>query len=344
MTQHYVQVEKLTKKYGDLVAVDSLSFTVDESEIFGFLGPNGAGKTTTLNVLSTLSDYDRGAVSIAGYDLASEPAKIKALLGVVPQEIAVYGLLTAAENVSLFASLYGLRGKELKRAVDEALDFVGLADERKKRAGKMSGGMRRRLNIACGIAHRPKLIIMDEPTVGVDARSRDTILRSIRMLRDAGATIIYTSHYMPEVQEIADRIAIIDKGRLAAIGTEEELLGHVTDRKSIRIVTGPGAADEKRAAAADITKLAGVKRAKYAGDTDELRVDVDLELANISPLLKILMDLGVSIKSFEEEAPNLETTFLALTGRELGSDDFLSRAEEADFARSGSSEKQRRDQ
>jgi ABC-2 type transport system ATP-binding protein len=338
MTQHYVTVEKLTKKYGEVVAVDSLSFTVDENEIFGFLGPNGAGKTTTLNVISTLSDYDRGTVSIAGYDLASEPAKIKALLGVVPQEIAVYGLLTAAENVSLFASLYGLRGKELKRAVDEALDFVGLADERKKRAGKMSGGMRRRLNIACGIAHRPKLIIMDEPTVGVDARSRDMILRSIRALRDEGATIIYTSHYMPEVQDIADRIAIIDKGRLAAIGTEEELLGHVTDRKSIKIAAGPGAADEKRAAVADIAKLAGVKSAKYAEDADELRVDVDLELANVSPLLKILMDRGVTIKSFEEEAPNLETTFLALTGRELGSGDDANGTEGTDKAKSAHSD------
>ncbi|MDR1495673.1 MAG: ABC transporter ATP-binding protein [Clostridiales Family XIII bacterium] len=317
---NYVTVEKLTKKYGELVAVDNLSFTVGENEIFGFLGPNGAGKTTTLNVISTLSDYDRGSVDIAGYDLATNPVKIKALLGVVPQEIALYGLLTAAENIALFASLYGLRGKELKRAVDEALDFVGLADERKKRAGKLSGGMRRRLNIACGIAHRPKLIIMDEPTVGVDARSRDMILRSIRALRDGGATIIYTSHYMPEVQEIADRIAIIDKGRLAAIGTEKELLGYVTDRKSIRIVAGSGDTDAKRAAAADIAKLAGVKNAKYAEGGDELRVDVDLELANISPLLKVLMDRGVTIKSFEEEAPNLETTFLALTGSELGDD------------------------
>ncbi|MDR0519228.1 MAG: ABC transporter ATP-binding protein, partial [Clostridiales Family XIII bacterium] len=182
----YITVEKLTKKYGELTAVDNLSFTVGENEIFGFLGPNGAGKTTTLNVIATLSDFDRGEVNIAGYDLARDEFKIKSLLGLVPQEIALYRSLTAAENVSLFASLYGLRGRALKKAVDDALEFAGLSDVRKKYAGKLSGGMQRRLNIACGIAHKPKLIIMDEPTVGVDARSRDNILHSIRTLRDEG--------------------------------------------------------------------------------------------------------------------------------------------------------------
>ncbi|MDR3225850.1 MAG: ABC transporter ATP-binding protein [Clostridiales Family XIII bacterium] len=313
----YITVEKLTKKYGDLTAVDNLSFTVDENEIFGFLGPNGAGKTTTLNVIATLSDYDRGNVNIAGYDLAHAEFQIKGLLGLVPQEIALYQTLSAAENVALFASLYGLRGKALKKAVDNALEFVGLSDERKKRAGKMSGGMQRRLNIACGIAHRPKLIIMDEPTVGVDARSRDTILRSIRILRDEGATIIYTSHYMPEVQEIADRIAIIDKGRLAAIGTEGELLGFVTDRKSITIRIGAGAGTAAEAATSDIGTLAGVKRAKYLPESEIIRLDVDLALANISPIFSIFTNRSITVRSFEEEAPDLETTFLALTGREL---------------------------
>jgi ABC-2 type transport system ATP-binding protein len=318
---NYVSVEKLTKKYGDLVAVDNLSFTVNENEIFGFLGPNGAGKTTTLNVISTLADFDRGSVAIAGYGLPADQARIKALLGIVPQDVAVYGTLTAAENIALFASLYGLRGRELKRATDEALEFVGLTDERGTRASKMSGGMKRRLNIACGIAHKPKLIIMDEPTVGVDARSRDTILRSIRELRDDGATILYTSHYMPEVQEIADRIAIIDKGRLASIGTEKELIEYVTDRKTIRIVAGTGTADDRRAATAKIANLPGVKSARYIEARGEVRVDVGLESASISPILKSLMDRGVTIRSFDEEAPNLETTFLALTGRELSGND-----------------------
>ncbi len=212
--EDYISVSKLTKKYGDFTAVDNLSFTVKKGEIFGFLGPNGAGKTSTLNVISTLADFDRGEVRIAGFDLMKDEFKIKALIGLVPQEIALYQTLTAAENVALFASLYGLGGPALKKAVNDALEFVGLADDRKKLVKNMSGGMQRRLNIACGIAHKPALIIMDEPTVGVDARSRDQILGSIKTLRDEGATIIYTSHYMPEVQEICDRIAIIDQGRL----------------------------------------------------------------------------------------------------------------------------------
>ena len=316
----YVSVSKLTKKYGDFTAVDNLSFTVKKGEIFGFLGPNGAGKTTTLNVISTLSDFDRGEVRIAGYDLLRDEFKIKGLLGIVPQEIALYQGLTAAENVALFASLYGLRGAALRKAVDEALEFVGLADDRKKRSKNMSGGMQRRLNIACGIAHKPELIIMDEPTVGVDARSRDHILGSIKTLQSEGATIIYTSHYMPEVQEIADRIAIIDKGRLAAIGTERELLEHVTDRKSILIgIAGRGASDVELAVS-DIRMLPGVKRARYDAERDEIKIEIDLAMPGISPILKTILDRGVAIRAVSEDALSLETTFLALTGTDLRAD------------------------
>jgi ABC-2 type transport system ATP-binding protein len=184
----------------------------------------------------------------------------------------------------------------------------------------MSGGMKRRLNIACGIAHKPELIIMDEPTVGVDARSRDHILQSIRALRDEGATIIYTSHYMPEVQALADRVAIIDRGRLAAIGTEKELLEYVTDRKALVIGTESKDESVMEAAASDVRMLAGVKRAQYVPDASELRLDVDLGLANIMPILKLLMERSVTIRTIAEDAPNLETTFLALTGSELNTD------------------------
>ena len=316
----YVSVKKLTKKYGDFTAVDNLSFSVKKGEIFGFLGPNGAGKTTTLSVISTLMDFDRGEVTIAGYDLKKDEFKIKALLGVVPQEIALYLNLTAAENVALFASLYGLRGAALKKAVTEALEFVGLADDRKKLAGKMSGGMQRRLNIACGIAHNPELIIMDEPTVGVDAKSRGQILESIKILKQRGATVIYTSHYMPEVQEIADRIAIIDKGRLAAIGTERELLEHVTDRKSIVIGVSGREPSEIETCAADICMLAGVRRANYDSEQHAIKIDIDLSLPNISPILKVIMEKNLTIKDVSEEALSLETTFLALTGTDLRAD------------------------
>ena len=313
----YVKVEKLTKKYGDLTAVDNLSFTVKKGEVFGFLGPNGAGKTTTLNVISTLSEFDRGEVSIAGLDLIKDEFRIKALLGIVPQEIALYMNLTATENVSLFASLYGLRGGALKKAVNDALEFVGLGDERKKSAGKMSGGMKRRLNIACGIAHKPELIIMDEPTVGVDAKSRDTILGSIKTLQSEGATIIYTSHYMPEVQEIADRIAIINKGKLAAIGTERELLEYVTDRKAVVIGIGGKNISDIETVISDIRMLPGVKLARYDSEQDEVRLDIDLSMPSISPILRAIMDRDVPIREVSEEALSLETTFLALTGTDL---------------------------
>jgi len=323
MNEHkddYISVSRLTKKYGDFTAVDSLSFNVRKGEIFGFLGPNGAGKTTTLNVLSTLSDFDRGEVRIAGYDLAKDEFKIKGVIGLVPQEIALYTSLSAAENVALFASLYGLRGAVLKKAVDDALEFVGLSDERKKPAKRFSGGMQRRLNIACGIAHRPEIIIMDEPTVGVDARSRDAILGSIKTLQGEGATIIYTSHYMPEVQAIADRIAIIDKGRLAAIGTERELLEHVTDRKSILVGIDGKNLQDIEAAVSDIRLLPGVKLARYDAERDELRVDLDMAMPNISPVLRAIMDRGLAIREISEEALSLETTFLALTGTDLNAD------------------------
>ena len=312
-----VQVEKLTKRYGDLIAVDGLSFNVHEGEIFGFLGPNGAGKTTTLNIITTLSDFDQGTVNIAGYDLTKSPMQIKALIGLVPQEIALYKELTARENVAFFASLYGLRGRVLKEAVDNALEFVGLVDDAKKRMGKMSGGMQRRLNIACGIAHSPKLIVMDEPTVGVDARSREHILNSIRVLRENGATIIYTSHYMPEVQNIADRIAIIDKGHLVAVGTENELLEYVTDFRTIELDVSGKDGEAIRFSASALASMPGVRQSIYVEESGVIRVDVDLNISDITPVMRSVLENGIRISGVRTEAPDLETTFLALTGGSL---------------------------
>lgn len=315
--QDYVTVENLTKKYGELIAVDNLSFSVHKGEIFGFLGPNGAGKSTTLNVLCTLAGYEKGDINIGGYSLAESPREIKSLIGLVPQNIALYPSLTAYENVAFFASMYGLRGQKLRVASENALEFVGLLEHRKKRAGKMSGGMQRRLNIACGIAHSPRLIVMDEPTVGVDAQSREHIMDSIRTLRSNGATVIYTSHYMPEVQEICDRIAIIDGGRLAAIGTEEELLEVVTDVKSIIIETR---FDNGQAPAYVMDKLRAipdVRRAGYSTENGQIKLDVALGFSAVTPILQTLMEAGVPIYNLNTQAPDLETTFLALTGREL---------------------------
>ena len=313
----FISVQKLTKKYGELIAVDNLSFTVKEGEILGFLGPNGAGKSTTLNVLCGLTGYDKGEITVSGYDLDKNERAIKAMIGLVPQDIALYPTLTAYENVAFFASLYGLSRHNLREAVERALGFVGLLHHSKLKAGKMSGGMQRRLNIACGIAHHPKIIVMDEPTVGVDAQSREHIMESIRTLRSKGATIIYTSHYMPEVQEICDRIAIIDHGRLTAIGTEEELLEVVTDTKSIlidiRLPDGvnPSVLTDK------LSALPDVRHVQYDSESNRLKLDVSLTCKSVTPVLQVLMEMKIQVYTLNTEAPDLETTFLALTGKEL---------------------------
>ncbi|MDR0885286.1 MAG: ABC transporter ATP-binding protein [Clostridiales Family XIII bacterium] len=324
-TDKYVEVMQLTKRYGETLAVDNLSFSVAKGEIFGFLGPNGAGKSTTLNILSTLLDYNNGHVKVAGYDLAHEAKQIKEMIGLVPQDIAIYDILTAYENVAFFASLYGLRGKELKEKTLAALEFVGLKEQQKMRAAKMSGGMKRRLNIACGIAHEPKLIVMDEPTVGVDAQSRELIMNSIRTLKERGATIIYTSHYMPEVQEICDRIAIIDKGRLAAIGTKEELLAIVTDVKTVTIAISQSSAQNQEQTLSDrithatnkLKDMPDVKNVIFNPENHTLDIDVDIRHSDITLILSVLMAENLSILDVQSESANLETTFLALTGREL---------------------------
>ena len=312
-----IAVRNLTKRFGDLTAVDNLSFDVNDGEIFGFLGPNGAGKSTTLNIISGLLGYDKGEIRIGGFDMEKDSRKIKAMIGLVPQEIALFGNLTAKENVAFFAGLHGLKGKNLKDAIAESLAFVGLSEHAKKRAGKMSGGMKRRLNIACGIAHNPKIIILDEPTVGVDAQSREHIMGSIRTLRDRGATIIYTSHYMPEVQEICDRIAIVDHGKLVAIGTEIELLEAVTDVKSILIRARFGDEAARTTLASKLGVLPGVRYTSFDEEEEVLRIDVALVNDDITPILNVLIAQGVHVEALNSEAPNLETTFLALTGREL---------------------------
>jgi ABC-2 type transport system ATP-binding protein len=312
---NYVTVRNLTKKYGELCAVDNLSFSVKEGEIFGFLGPNGAGKSTTLSVLTTLISFDKGEIAINGLDIKKDRMEIKQLIGMVPQDIAVYDHLNALENVKFFASLYGLRGSSLTGSAKEALDFVGLSDKQMMKPKQMSGGMRRRLNIACGIAHAPLLIVMDEPTVGVDAQSREHILNSIKILRDRGTTVIYTSHYMQEVEEICDRIAIIDKGQLVACGTKAELVSLVTDVQSIYI-------DTKFPKSLNIDEFK--KKQKLMPDIKGIsvednivRIDVSIEQNSISKIIEQFLTLGLPIINIKSEVPNLDTMFLTLTGHEL---------------------------
>ncbi len=309
----YVVVDNLVKMYRDFYAVDHLSLDVEEGEIFGLLGPNGAGKSTTLSAISTLNSFDSGKVKIAGLNIVKEKSKVKSMIGMVPQEIAIYHHLNAYENVRFFASLYGLKGEKLEKAVEEALEFVGLKEKQKMKPRQMSGGMQRRLNIACGIAHNPKLIIMDEPTVGVDAQSREHILNSIRILKQRGATVIYTSHNMNEVEEICDRIAIMDHGKLIAQGTKEELVSLVTDMKAINIMTRTSSKEEELLK--NLKVLPGVVNVTMKEGV--LHLDLSLTCENLTPIIDCISSCHMPILSMESVVPNLDMTFLSLTGREL---------------------------
>lgn len=306
-----LDIRGLTKKFGEFIAVDNMSLSVREGEIFGFLGSNGAGKSTTINLAASLLRPTSGEICILERDIAKHRRFAKMNLGIVPQDLAIYQDMTALENVIFFAGLYGLRGEELKRRALEALQFVGLEDKEKSYPKNFSGGMKRRLNIACAIAHRPKLIIMDEPTVGIDPQSRNYILGSVRRLNEMGCTIIYTSHYMEEVEEICTRIAIVDHGKIIADGTKEQLIAAITDVKNITIELRK--ADPGLAAA--LKQIAGVRAISVSDNL--ITISSDLAVDNLGTILKLLIDSGSEIKAVEEQAPNLETVFLTLTGRNL---------------------------
>lgn len=218
-----VKMDGLIKKYDNKPVVDNLTLEIREGEIFGLLGPNGAGKSTTMNMICSLLKPTAGNIELFGMDIKKDINKIKPLIGYIPQDLAIYGNLKAWENVELFTSLYHIKGNELKKAIDEALDFVELTDRRNSYAKTFSGGMKRRLNIACALGHKPKLLIFDEPTVGIDPQSRNFILEKIKEANNDGTTVIYTSHYMEEIEAICTRIAIMDNGKIVAIGTKDEL-------------------------------------------------------------------------------------------------------------------------
>jgi len=305
-------MEQVTKSFGDVIAVDKMSLSVEEGEIFGLLGPNGAGKSTAINMITGLLSIDNGSISVAGHDVRKEKMKTKGNIGIVPQDIAIYEDLTSLENVKFFASLYGLRGKELESAALEALEFTGLSDKVKSFPKSFSGGMKRRLNIACAIAHKPKLIIMDEPTVGIDPQSRNHILQSVKRLNEQGSTVIYTSHYMEEVEEICSRIAIMDHGKVIALGTCEELVDLVNN-KNIVSVTVADSISKVNAEA--IKEIQGVESAEIEERT--VKISSAQEVNNLDKIISYFTSNGIPIKSVESRKPDLETVFLALTGRKL---------------------------
>ncbi|WP_026684247.1 ABC transporter ATP-binding protein [Heyndrickxia coagulans] len=306
-----LEIRNLTKKFGDFIAVDRISLQVKKGEIFGFLGANGAGKSTTINMIAGLLRSNDGTIEILGKNIMKNKRFAKMNLGIVPQDLAIYEDLTAFENVRFFAGLYGLRGSELDAKTREALAFVGLGDHHKSTPDKFSGGMKRRLNIACAIAHQPKLIIMDEPTVGIDPQSRNYILNSVRKLNEMGCTIIYTSHYMEEVEEICTKIAIIDHGKIIAEGSKEQLKSIITDKKEVRIEVKTTEPVDP----AEIRKIKGVETVSVQENI--IRIQSDASINNLNLILESLISRHIEIKALQEKEPNLETVFLTLTGRNL---------------------------
>jgi ABC-2 type transport system ATP-binding protein len=306
-----VKIEGLTKKFGDVIAVDNISLDIEEGEIYGLLGPNGAGKSTIINILCGLINMDKGTIEILGKDIQHNSTYTKQNIGVVPQDIAIYEDLRAYENVKFFASLYGLKGDKLKKEVEEALNFVGLLDKKNEYPKNFSGGMKRRLNIACAIAHRPKLIIMDEPTVGIDPQSRNHILQSVKKLNSLGCTIIYTTHYMEEVEAICNNIAIIDHGKVIAHGTKDELNDLVTDVNYVTITAN----DITQVNLDELKEIPGV--VKIDIDNDKIKMQSKRDVANLDKIILFFTSNNISIKNIENKNPDLESVFLTLTGRKL---------------------------
>ena len=306
-----IEIKNLVKSFKDVTAVDGISLNIKEGEIYGLLGPNGAGKSTTINILCGILNMDKGEVKCFDMDLKKKIRDIKKDIGVVPQNIAVYEELKARENVEFFASLYGLKGRELKERAQEALEFVGLTDRSEDYPKNFSGGMKRRLNIACAIAHRPKLIIMDEPTVGIDPQSRNHILESVKKLNKMGSTVIYTTHYMEEVEAICTKIGIIDHGKMIASGTYEELQSLVSDRKTVVIESDIGTEiDAER-----IKNLKGVH--DVFADENIFSIECGKESECVGEIAEYFRENNIPIRSINMGRISLETVFLSLTGRSL---------------------------
>lgn len=306
-----IVAEKLNKSYGKKLAISDLSFSVFRGEILGLLGPNGAGKSTTINILSTILKPDSGRVTIGGFDLDKEKSKIKEFIGIIPQDLAIYEEISAEKNVSFFASLYGLKRKDLINRTHKALKQVGLYEHRLEKPKTFSGGMKRRLNIACAIAHNPKLIIMDEPTVGIDPQSRNHILETILELRKEGVTILYSTHYMEEVEAIADRIVILDEGRVIATGTQNELCERYENHITYSFVLDRQPDEQIHS----IVSQANIKSVTI--EECGLNVEADINKTDLSNIISSILNAGYQIKSMSSKEASLETVFLDLTGKSL---------------------------
>jgi ABC-2 type transport system ATP-binding protein len=308
-----LEVKHLVKKYGDLTAVNGISFDVQKGEIFSLLGPNGAGKSTTISILSTLYAPTSGEVSIGEHSVIKEPMAVRNLIGVVPQELALYEDLTAHENLVFWGQMYGLSGKSLQTRVGEVLEQVGLSDRAGDRVKTYSGGMKRRANIGVGLLHRPELLFMDEPTVGIDPQSRRAILDSVKELNRQGMTVLYTTHYMEEAEELSDRVGILDHGVMIALGTQAELTRQVGENDTLVLHIDEGQNSEALAIA--VRSIPGILRADV---TDHGVAVIASEAEEImAPVITKANEMGVKVRSVDIREPNLEAVFLHLTGRAL---------------------------
>jgi len=311
MNHTAISVQDLHKSFGETQAVQGVSFSVEEGEIFSLLGPNGAGKTTTISMLSCLLRPNEGDARVMGHSIRTDAMGVKSVLGVVPQEIALYEDLTARENLTFWGKMYGLRGSTLRSRVNEVLDIIGLRDRANERVGKYSGGMKRRVNIGVALLHKPKVIYMDEPTVGIDPQSRRSILDSVVALKDQGMTVLYTTHYMEEAQELSDHIGIMDHGKMIACGTNDELVKLVGQQTRIDLTVNI----EPIKILDTWRTVEGVARVSVEED----RISILVEDSNqvLPKLFEAAARLSARITSVDIREPNLEAVFLHLTGRAL---------------------------
>ena len=306
-----IEVESLRKLYGELVAVDGTSFTARSGEIFGLLGPNGAGKTTTIHCVSGLLTPTAGHVRVNGHDVVREGKAARSSIGVVPQELALYDDLTAGENLDYWGGAQGLRNPELKRRIQEVLELAGLQDRGKEAVKRFSGGMKRRLNFACGIVHHPKVLLLDEPTVGVDPQSRVRLLELVRQEAQAGTCVLYTTHYMEEAESLCDRLAIMDHGKLIAQGTLAELRAMVGGRDLLRL-TGTWPAEAVRLALSRLERIEIVQILEGM-----LTISAPDASARLPEIFAALAAAGAEIRGTTLTQPSLESLFIKLTGKEL---------------------------
>ena len=306
----YIEIQNLYKNFGDFIAIENLNLSVEKGEIFGLLGPNGAGKSTTINILCSILDKDKGSIKINNKELMKNDREIKSKIGFVPQDLAIFEDMTALENIMFFGSLYGIKGKTLKEKSLQALDFVGL-ESTKKLSKTFSGGMKRRLNIACGIVHNPELLILDEPTVGIDPQSRNHIMKSIKMLNSNGCTIIYTTHYMEEVESICNNIAIMDKGRVIASGSKADLKSIITDKDKYEILVNDITSINEK----DLSELKGVSDIEFK--ENKIYFSIDKEINGLNEFILYLSTQDIKILDIKSSTVTLEDVFLNLTGRKL---------------------------